>query len=77
MPTTTFNTFSDFPPEEVTILAFCEACGHQATVNWDSFPEDQIVQDLAKRLRCSSCGARECNIRIVFSGARGYRCEGG
>jgi hypothetical protein len=67
------NTLSDFPPEEFTILAFCESCGHQGAVDRAAFPEAQIVQDLPGRLRCSACGARECNFRIVFTGAGGYR----
>jgi hypothetical protein len=70
----TGNTFSNFPPDQFAILAFCESCGHQATVDRDSLPEDQIVQDLPKRLRCSACSAKECSIRIVFTGAGGYRC---
>ena len=67
------NTRSDFPPEEFTILAFCESCGHQGAVDRSSVPEDSVVQDLPGRLRCSACGARECSIRIVYSGAGGFR----
>ena len=73
MPDPTGNTFSDFPPEEFTILAFCEFCGHQSVVDRSSVPEDSVVQDLPGRLRCSACGAKECSIRIVFTGAGGYR----
>jgi hypothetical protein len=69
----TGNTFSDFPPGEFTILALCESCRHQGAVDRSSVPEDSVVQDLAKRLRCSVCGASECSIRIVFTGAGGYR----
>ena len=61
------------PPEEFTILAFCESCGHQPVVDRTAFPEAQIVQELSGRLRFSACGARECSIRNAFSGAGGYR----
>ena len=67
------NTFSDFPPDQFEILAFCEVCGHQAMVKRSPVLEDSIVQDLTNRLRCSECGSRECSIRIVFSGAGGYQ----
>ncbi len=50
----TSNTFSNFPPEEFTILAFCESYGHQGVVDQAAFPEKQIVQDLPGRLRCST-----------------------
>ena len=73
MPVITGITFSDFPPEEFTILGFCESCGHQGVVDRAAFPEKQIVQDLPGRLRCSACDSRECSIRIVFTGAGGYR----
>ncbi len=73
MPDPAGNTLSDFPPEDFTILAFCESCGHQAAVDRATFPEKQIIQDLPGRLRCSICAARECSIRIVFSGAGEYR----
>ena len=46
LPDPAGNTFSDFPPGEFTILAFCDSCGHQAAVDRSAFPEDQIVQDL-------------------------------
>ena len=69
MPTTTGNTFSDFPPEEFTILAFCDSCGHQSAVDRSSVPEDSVIQELPGRLRCSACGSRDCSIRIVFTGA--------
>jgi hypothetical protein len=46
MPDPAGNTFSDFPPEEFTILAFCDSCGHRGAVDRAAFPEDQIVQDL-------------------------------
>ncbi len=62
------NTFSDFPPDQFEIMAFCESCGHQGAVDRSSVPEDSVVQDLAKRLRCSACGSRDCSIRIVFTG---------
>ncbi len=45
------NTLSDFPPEEFTILAFCESCRHQGAVDRAAFPEGQIVQELPGRLR--------------------------
>ena len=68
MLTITGNTFSDFPPDQFTILAFCESCGHRAAVDRSSVPEDSIVQDLTRRLRCAECGSRDCSTRIVFTG---------
>lgn len=69
MPKPTGNTFSDFPPDQFEIIAFCESCGHRAVLDRSAFPEEQIVQELTGRLRCSACGSRECSIRIVFTGA--------
>ncbi len=37
------NTFSDFPADRFDILASCNACGHQASVDRDCFPEGLIV----------------------------------
>ncbi len=73
MSNPTSNTFSDFPPEEFTILAFCESCGHQGVVGRAAFPKKQIVQDLPGRLRCSTCDDRDCSNRIACTGAGGYR----
>ena len=55
--------------DQFEILAFGESYGHQGAVVRTAWPEGQIVQELPGRLRCSACGARECSIRIVFSGA--------
>ena len=40
MPIASGNTFADFPPEEFTILAFCEACGRHAVVDRATIPAD-------------------------------------
>ena len=46
-----------------SVDAACEACGHEASVNVDAFPDAAYVPDVALRLRCSSCGSRRINTR--------------
>jgi hypothetical protein len=66
------NQLSDFPPEQFTILVFCDACGRRAALDRMKVPAEATVQDLPGRLRCSSCGSRENSIRIIFTGAGGF-----
>ena len=48
----TTNVPEDFPPEFFALIAFCESCGHQSTLERSRLPSGVTVQDLAKRLRC-------------------------
>jgi hypothetical protein len=49
------------------VVAHCEAieCHHSAAVNVDALPEDLPVPDVALRLACSRCGARQ--IKTIHS----------
>jgi hypothetical protein len=67
------NTLADFPPDQFTIWAICNACGYQVALEREGLPEGLVVQELPRRLRCGSCGGRDCGIRIVYSGAGGFR----
>jgi hypothetical protein len=40
------------------VTATCEACKHAADVNVDALPETVHVPQVARRLRCSSCGGK-------------------
>ena len=71
---TTGNTLDDFPAEAFTILVFCDACGHSGPLDRSKVPKHLRVQGLVKALRCSSCGAREASIRIVYTGVGGFHC---
>jgi hypothetical protein len=75
--TSTTNVHEDFPPESFALIAFCETCGHQATLERGRLPPGVIVQDLPKRLRCSRCQARAGTLRIVYVGAGGFRYGAG
>jgi hypothetical protein len=66
------NLVSDFPAPAFTIRLFCDACGHQADLDTTKTAEGVTVQQLTKRLRCTSCGSRECSIRIIYTGAGGF-----
>lgn len=67
------NRLDDFPPESFTLLAFCDACGHRAPVERYRVPIGPTVQALPGRLRCSRCGSRGTSLRIVYTGAGGFR----
>ena len=67
------NALEDFPAEVFRILVFCEACGRQAPLDRMKVPAGVSVQGLRGRLRCSSCGSRESSLRIVYTGAGGFR----
>jgi hypothetical protein len=66
------NLSLDFPPDQFTIRLFCDACGHQADLDATKVPSDMTVQELPRHLRCTSCGSRECSIRIIYTGAGGF-----
>jgi len=67
------NTHAEFPPATFDILAFCDGCGHCAPVDRARIPPELSVQALPGRLRCSRCGSRDTEIRIVYTGAGGFR----
>jgi hypothetical protein len=67
------NHVSDFPLQHFTIRVFCDACGHQADLDRQQASESTAIQDLTRRLRCSAWGSRNTSIRIVYTGAGGFR----
>lgn len=48
------------------VIATCEACGRKADINVDALPDDMIVPDAARRLRCSQCGGKQINTRPAW-----------
>jgi hypothetical protein len=48
------------------VTATCEACNHQADVSVDALPETMHVPDVARRLRCSSCGGKRVSTRPAW-----------
>ena len=69
------NAPDQFPPETFALVAFCDDCGHSATVDRDRIPPGLPVQALPRRLRCSKCGSRNCSMRIVYTGAGGFHYQ--
>jgi rubredoxin len=67
------NQLADFPPEQFTILVFCEGCGRQVALDRSKVPPGTGVQDLPRRLRCAVCGTKAAAIRIAYTGAGGFR----
>jgi hypothetical protein len=67
------NFPEDFPPEIFELRGFCDACGYSAAVCRARIPVGLSVQTLARRLRCTACGSRETGMRIIYTGAGGFR----
>jgi len=67
------NTPDAFPPEQFSLIAFCDACGHSAPIDRGRIPAGQTIQELPARLRCTACDGRDCSIRIVYTRAGGYK----
>ena len=67
MPTSG-NAPADFQPESFALIAFCETCGHHATLKRDRLPPGVAVQGLTPRLRCS----RSCSLKIGYTRAGGF-----
>ena len=67
------NTPDAFPPEQFDLIAFCDACGHSAPIDRGRIPPGLTIPELPARLRCAACGGRACSLRIVYTGAGGYR----
>ena len=68
----TGNHLEDFPPETFMVLAFCGACDHQAPLDRARVPASASVSEVCRRLRCSACGSRQTDLRILYTGAGGF-----
>ena len=66
------NTLADFPAERFTLLAFCDTCGRQVTLDHTALPQGLTVNDVRHRLQCSACGSGETSVRIVYSVSGGF-----
>jgi len=73
MAATPANLPDDFPPETFELRGFCDACGYSAAIARTGIPAGLSVQGLTRRLRCTACGSRETGIRIIYTGAGGFR----
>jgi hypothetical protein len=71
--TTASNTLDDFPGETFGVLVSCEMCGRQVWLDRAKVPAGVTVQALRGRLRCLGCNSRETSIRLVYTGAGGFR----
>jgi len=67
------NRLSDFPPDEFTIVVFCDSCDHSSDLNREKVPESMTTPEIRQHLRCSECGSRECSLRMIYSGVGGFR----
>ena len=67
------NTVDDFPATAFAIVAFCERCVRRATLDRPKLPPKVTIESLRRRLRCTGCGSHETSIRIVYTGAGGFR----
>jgi hypothetical protein len=70
------NHLDDFPTKTFTVLAFCDTCGHQAPLDRTRVPAGVTVQAVRMRLRCSACGSQATSLRILYTGAGGFRYGG-
>ena len=67
------NDLSDFPPDQFAIVVFCDSCDHRADLDRKKVPVGMAIQELRQHLKCTECGSRECSLRIMYSGAGGFR----
>ena len=72
-PMTAPNQIRDFDPAVNSIIAYCPACRHIATLNLEQLRPELTIPDLRRRLRCTECGARAAEIRIVYVAAGGFK----
>jgi hypothetical protein len=70
------NTLDDFPAGTFRIVVYCDACDRSALLDRAKVPEGMTVEQIRKALRCSSCGSRSAEIRIVYTGAGGFEYGG-
>jgi len=66
------NRLADFPPDQFGIRVFCTACDHQAWLNRTALPETLLVRRVTQQLRCTVCGSKGAETRIVYRGARDF-----
>ena len=59
------NTLADFPPDRFDTIAFCNDCDHQGRVPPETLPPDMPMDAFDIQLRCSECGSRNAQVRIV------------
>jgi hypothetical protein len=69
------NTLADFPSCSFAIIAHCR-CGHSGRVDRSGLPADLSTSVMEGLLRCSKCGARAAEIRILWTAAGGYAHAG-
>lgn len=60
----------DLSREMQALYACCPGCLHSVALVLDDLPPDLPLTCVAPKLRCSKCGCRRCEIRIVWH--RGY-----
>ncbi len=57
--------------DELVIWAFCNACDRETRLSTPRliavYGGGLEIGDLKRRLTCRNCGARPCDIRIVYS----------
>ena len=49
-----------------SVLATCNTCQHEATVNVDALPATLPVPDVGLKLKCSACGGKDINTRPAW-----------
>ena len=67
------NRIRDFDREKFSIIAYCQECRHSATLDMEQLQPELAIPELRRRLRCTECGARGAEIRIVYVAAGGYK----
>ncbi|SRR6266851_4054186 len=54
---------------QYTLVLRCSACGHERTAEPHTLGRmcgwDAKLEDVAKRMRCSKCGKKQCTLRAV------------
>ncbi|MGZ2484248.1 hypothetical protein ACVITL_002771 [Rhizobium pisi] len=56
-------------PAHLAIMAECTACGQQREFSKEDLPQNlrhSHVEDVEKRLKCSSCGAKAGKLRFGY-----------
>lgn len=49
-----------------TLFVTCLACGHEADVNVDRYPNRETVPSFANRWPCGKCGAKRSEVRPAW-----------
>jgi len=54
---------------QYSLRLHCTACGHERSAEPQTLGRlcgwDTLLEDAAKRLRCSKCGRKQCDLRAV------------